>query len=176
MSKLFTEIEDLEVVDSTLPSQPVVEKSIVEKRIVEKLPESAVATVVQTDEETKAELLETAKQTVKTEFSTLSQQALNKKQKAIYDANKEACLDYGIEREVPMWQVRMMRVGSAIWFVIYFIVATVTIAPVSVFFKGIKSFIKRSWLAIAISVLLYLFITIGMPLLIVLLKKGGIKV
>lgn len=171
MSKLFTEIEDLEVVDSTLPSQPVVEKSIVEK-----LHESAVATVVQTDEETKAELLDTAKQTLKTEFSTLSQQALNKKQKAIYDANKEACLDYGIEREVPMWQVRMMRVGSAMWFVIYFIIATVTIAPVNVFFKGIKSFIKRSWLAIAVSVLLYLFITIGMPLLIVLLKKGGIKV
>lgn len=79
--------------------------------------------------------------------------------------NSEACKNYGIDKAVPLWQIKIMKIGSAFWFMIYFIVATFTVAPIMVFFKGIKSFIKQTWLAVIFAIITYLIFAVVIPLL-----------
>lgn len=138
--------------------------------LISELHKQAIATVVSNDSETKKHLLDKAKKSVKNEFEALEQESLNRKQQNTYNANEEACKNYGISKSVPLWQIQMMKIGSSFWFVIYFIIASFTIAPISVFFKGIKSFIKQTWLAIVFAILMYLIIGVAIPLLIKFLK------
>lgn len=140
-------------------------------KIVKEIHKQAVLKVVSEDKDVQNEILEKAKNAVKSEFDSIEQEAIGKRQQKTYDANEEACKNYGIDKAVPLWQIRMMRVGSNVWFVIYFIIATFTITPINIFFKGIKSFIKQTWLAIIFSVFTYLLITVGIPLIIKLTQK-----
>lgn len=160
MDNLKTEIVELDQMFA-----PKVSEEQDHKKLLTKLQSQAMATVVQSDEETKKELLDTAKESVKNEFQAMKQTSIASKQKATYDANSEACRNYGIDKAVPLWQIKMMRVGSAFWFVLYFIIATFTVAPIMVFFKGIKSFIKQTWLAIIFAILIYLIFAVVLPLL-----------
>lgn len=134
--------------------------------LIKEIHKQAVVKVIKEDNEVKKNLLEKAKSTVINGFEALEQEKIAKKQEQTYNANEEACKSYGIDKAVPLWQVKMMRIGHAFWFIIYFIVASVSIAPINVFFKGIKSFIKSTWLSLLFAVLSYLIITVLMPFLI----------
>lgn len=134
-------------------------------QLLQAMQAQAMSKVVQEDEETRKMLLDSAKETVKNEFKGMEQKSLVKKQEATYDANSEACRNYGIDKAVPLWQIKIMKIGSAFWFMIYFIVATFTVAPIMVFFKGIKSFIKQTWLAVIFAIITYLIFAVVIPLL-----------
>lgn len=136
------------------------------EEIVDNLHKQAIVDVVKNDVQVQEALMGNAKNSIINEFESKEQETIDKRQKATYNANEEACKNYGIDKAVPLWQIRMMKFGSSVWFVIYFIVASVTIAPVNVFFKGIKSFIKQTWLAIIFAIFMYLVITVGIPLIV----------
>lgn len=103
------------------------------------------------------------------ELYSIHQENISRRQKTTYDANKEACNLYGIDDRVPLWQIKLMRFGASIWFLIYWIFASLTIAPINLFVRGIRSFIKNSFVVFLIAILCYLIIVIGIPLIISLI-------
>lgn len=150
------------------PDQNVVK---VEKRaseeateIIGEIHKAAIVDQVKTNEEIKGKFITQAQKTVENELESIDQENIARRQKTTYDANREACRNYGVDEAVPLWQIRLMRFGSGVWFVIYFIFASLTIAPINVFFKGIKSFIKNSYIVFAFALLCYLLIVVGIPL------------
>lgn len=136
------------------------------QQIIKDLHNAAIVHQVREDEETKERFLEQAKKSVENELESLNQENITHLQKTTYDANADACKNYGVEESVPIWEIRLMRAGSAFWFVIYWVFASVTICPISVFTKGIRAFIKSTWLAVVVAVLAYLIIAVGIPVII----------
>ena len=143
----------------------VVEEKKDTSEVIEKLQQEALLHAVKTDKATQEKLLDNAKKSAENEFYAMEQKSIAKKQEATYNANEEACRNYGIDKAVALWQIKLMKIGSAIWFILYFIIATFTIAPIMVFFKGIKSFIKQTWLAVIFALLLYLVLSVVIPIL-----------
>lgn len=138
--------------------------------MISKLHQAAILAQVKNDDDTNRKFIEQAKKTVDNELDTLDKKNIVKRQEATYNANKEACKCYGIEDAVPLWQIRLMRIGHSIWFVIYWIFATITICPINVFVTGINAFIKRTWLSIIVALIIYLSFAVLIPLLITLRK------
>lgn len=125
-----------------------------------------VVHTVANDQEVQKKILDTAKGVVGDKVDALKQQSLKEVQASTFDANRDACENYGIERDVPIWKINMMKVGSAFWFIIYFIFATLTVAPITIFLKGLSGAIKKVWLAAVVAVLFYLLLAVGVPLLV----------
>lgn len=136
------------------------------REIVGQIHDAAVIETVKSNEEIQTKFKQQAEKSIRTELDTIDQELKARSQVATYNANDEACKNYGIDKSVPIWQIRLMRLGSGFWFIIYWIFASLTIAPLNVFFKGIKSFIKTSWLVFVFALICYLIIVIGIPLLI----------
>lgn len=155
-----------------IPS-PIVDKSAIEtlgekseQEIIDTLKKAAVVNEVQNDDKTKNDIMKHAHKTIANRLEEISAKNSKDAQVAYFEANKDACVCYGIERQVPIWQTRLMKFGHSFWFFIYWVVATLTICPVNVFAKGLKAFFKHSWLAITLAILLYLFIAFGIPFII----------
>lgn len=125
--------------------------------------------LVTNDEETKKKIVEHSKQQINNEIEINNNKAESDKIETKFKCNKEACKTYGVVDAVPLWQQRMMVVGYSIWFVIYFIVATFTIAPISIFAQKLTNIFVKSWLSILVAVVLYLAVVIGIPTLTALL-------
>ncbi len=134
--------------------------------LIDSIHKSAIVSEVKNNKEIQDKFIEQAKKTVTDELETLNQANQTKKQIITFKANKEACKLYGIDEHVPLWQIKLMKFGAGFWFIIYFIFASVTIAPVNMFFKGISSFIKNNILVFIFAILSYLLILIGIPFLI----------
>ena len=139
-------------------------------KLIEDIHRNAIISEVSNNKNIQDKIIEQAKKTVDNELNTLDQETIIRRQKITYDANKEACLMYGINEHVPLWQIKLMRVGTGFWFILYWIFSTLTIVPLNVFFKGIKTFIKNNFIVFILSVLCYLIIVVGIPLLISLTK------
>ena len=136
------------------------------ENIVNKIHDAAVVGIVKTDEGIQKKFTDQAKKTVEGELNVIDQKTKKRQQEASYDANAEACNNYGIDKDVPLWQIKLMKLGSAFWFIVYWLFASVTIAPLNIFFKGLKAFIKSGWLVFILALICYLLIVVGIPLLI----------
>ena len=139
--------------------------------LVENLHKTAIMYQVKTNEDINKKFIDQAGKTIDNKLKSIEQENINELQKKTYDANAEACQNYGIDKSVPLWQIRFMKIGSGIWFVIYWIFASLTICPVNVFFKGIRSFIKINWIVIILAILCYLLLVVGIPWLITLIPN-----
>ena len=126
------------------------------EQLLEEVHKAALVAEVKNNDETKNKIMQQAQKTIDQNIQEIDNKNNLKVQQAVYDTNKEACRCYGIEDSVPTWEVKMMAIGHAIWFVIYFIFASLTFCPINVFVKGIKSFVKNAWLAILFGVVCYL--------------------
>ena len=146
--------------DNELPSVSSTE------RLIEDIHKSAIISEVNNNKDIQNKFIEQARKTVGNELYSINQENISKKQKTTYDANKEACRVYGIDEHVPSWQIQLMKIGSSFWFIIYWIFATITIAPINIFFKGIKAFIKNNFIVFIFALICYLLIVVGIPLLI----------
>jgi len=136
------------------------------QEIVGEIHKAAIVETVKSSEEVQKKVVDQAKKSIENELEALEYENTTRKQKTAYDANKEACRNYGIDDSVPTWQVRLMKVGSGFWFVIYFLFASITIAPINIFFKGINAFIKNNYIVFVFAVIAYLLIVVGIPLII----------
>lgn len=140
------------------------------EKLIEDIHRNAIITEVSNNKNIQDKFIEQAKKTVDNELNTLDQETIIRRQKTTYDANKEACLMYGVNDHVPLWQIKLMRLGTGFWFILYWIFSTLTIVPLNVFFKGIKTFIRNNFIVFLLSVICYLIIVVGIPLLISLIK------
>jgi len=171
-ANVFNNIAEKKRLDA-LKTEPKEDVDSEVKRLVQALHSQAIVSSVENSEEFQSKFIHQAKKSIDNELESLDQENIKRRQQTTYDSNAEACRNYGINADVPLWQIRLMRFGSGMWFVVYWIFATVTIAPISIFFKGIQSFIKSSWLVFIFALLSYLVIVVGIPLLIALLRALG---
>jgi hypothetical protein len=134
--------------------------------IVKELHDKAMLKKVMENPEIKERIFSVAENTIDNEIGIIGNTSKKRHQDSSYRLNQEACENYGVDESVPNWQQRMMVIGSSFWFVIYWIFASFSIAPVSVFNRGLKTFLKRNWITIPVAILCYLIIVVGVPLLI----------
>ena len=134
--------------------------------LVSELHDKAMLKIVMEDESIRNMIFDQSQESIGHEIGIIGNQSKKKHQDSSYDLNREACTNYGVDESVPDWQQKMMVAGSSFWFVIYFIFASISIAPVSVFNRGLKTFFKKNWITIPISIICYLVIVVGIPLLI----------
>lgn len=128
-----------------------------------------VVHVVANDQQVQEKILDTAKKAVEDKVEAISDQTTKEAQVSAYDANSDACQNYGIMKDVPKWKINMMKAGSAFWFIIYFIFASLTVAPITIFVKGLVGVIKQVWIAVVVAILFYLVVAVGIPYLITVL-------
>lgn len=117
------------------------------------------------DETIKAQMDENAKQFIGNSMQVVANETTTQVNKSYFELHKSANKMYGFKEERPRWQQKMMVFGNSIWFVIYFIIATFTVCPLSVFFDVFRNIFKKGWLSMIVSILVYLAITFGIPLL-----------
>lgn len=117
------------------------------------------------DETIKAQIDENAKQFIGSSMQVVANETTTQVNKSYFELHKSANKMYGFKEERPRWQQKMMVFGNSIWFVIYFIIATFTVCPLSVFFDVFRNIFKKGWLSMIVSILVYLAITFGIPLL-----------
>lgn len=135
-------------------------------QLVDGMFQQAVVHTVANDDEVKQSILDTAKEVVGDKVETISNQSKVEKKKSKFLLFNDDCSNYGIDEAVAGWKVKLMAVGSAFWFIIYFIIASVTVAPITIFMKGLLGAVKKIWLAILLAVVFYLLLGVGLPLLI----------
>lgn len=157
-------------------NDPAAPKKTGAAAIIDEVHKQAVVATVQNSENVRNRVLKQAEKSIDNELQSIDQENIKRLQATTYDANKDACSNYGINSDVPLWQIRLMKIGSAFWFIIYWIVATVLICPINVFCKGLKSFIKQSWLVIIVGVLLYLLVAVGVPFIVAVCSKYGVEI
>lgn len=132
--------------------------------IVNEMHKSAIIQTVKNDESIQEKIVENAKNTIDNKLQEIEQNNDTNLQKATYNANEEACKSYGINNKVPLWQIKLMKIGHSFWFVIYWVFATITICPLMVFFNGISAFVKKSWIAIVVAIIIYVLLFVILPI------------
>ena len=138
--------------------------------MVKALQNKEIMDVIATDAETKEALNKNAKTIVQTQTDTIKTKVDSENQQAKFDSNKDACEVYGVSESCPLWQQRLMKLGANFWFIIYFIIATVVIAPIGIFTRKLSNIFRKGWVALLVGIVFYLLLTVGIPLLTTLIK------
>lgn len=154
------------------PKQNAVEQSTDRKEeLINSAFEQATIAKLKNDEALRDRVSETAEKYVDTKMQVIATDVDTEHKKAFFKNRQSACESYGFEEETtPKWAVRLMSVGYSIMLAIWLIVGTFTFMPVIFIAKKISVGVKKTWLAIVLALLLYLFITVGVPFL-TLIKK-----
>lgn len=148
-------------------------ESLDQTSLVEKVHEQAKYDIVKNDEDVQKAILENAKKNIEVEMDTITNKIEKDNKKANMERNAEACSIFGYSSKdsVEKWQQRLMVIVYNILFCIYWLIASFTVAPINFVFGKIQVSIKKTWLAISLSVLIYCFLTIGLPLIINYISK-----
>ena len=126
--------------------------------------------LIETDESVKGKVEENAKHVIEDSMKVVANESKERLNKSHFDLHKTASKMYGFKEERPLWQQKMMVIGSSIWFVIYFIIASFTVCPLQVFFDVLHNIFKKGWLTMIIAIIMYLAVFGGLPALIANLK------
>lgn len=137
--------------------------------VVKALQNKEVMAVVTTDEQIKTKVREEAKNIIHTELDTETQKRNVENAQAHLERNKYACSVYGVEENCPIWQQKLMKAGAGFWFCIYWVIATLTIAPIVIFAGKLATILRKNWIGWLLAVLFYVIIVVlivGTPILI----------
>ena len=126
--------------------------------IIDDAMRSAIIQMLDKDPAVQEFFVESARKLVSSDLATRELLQKREEQNAHFKVNEEACEDFGVAKSAPQWQVKMMKFGSSFWFVIWYLVAFVTVAPVSRFDRALRTFVKAHWLSIVISALVWIAI------------------
>ena len=93
--------------------------------------------------------------------------------KAAYFRNKKgACECFGYNEETTeKWAVKVMNFWHNIMTAIWLCLGFFTFAPITFIAKKMTVIFKKTWLAIVVSVIIYLIIVVGVPFLASYLNK-----
>lgn len=133
--------------------------------IVKKLHDQGLIEFVEDNVEVQEKIIKQVDRSINMELSKIDSRGKKESQDAAYDANKEACKYYGVSDSVEEWKISMMKIGSAFWFVVWFIIASVSFTPIAIVTDKINNFIKWYWLSLVITILIFAFVAVGLPLL-----------
>lgn len=132
----------------------------------------AVVHMVATDENVQKTLLDSADKVIKNKTDAIRERAELEDKTAHFNNKKGACECFGYSEEsTEKWAVNVMsfwyNIATAIWIFAGFF----TFAPITFVAKKITVIFKKAWIAITVSILLYLLVVVGAPFLAAYLSK-----
>lgn len=140
--------------------------------LVESAFQQAVVHKVATDEAVQTELLDSAGKVIKNKTSAIRERADQEEKEAYFNNRKGACDCFGYnEATTPKWAVNVMNIWHNVMTALWLFIGFFTFAPVTFVAKKITVIFKKTWLAVLVALVLYLAVTVGIPLLTVYLKK-----
>lgn len=128
------------------------------EELLESVHQEAIAHTIKYDVDMQKKVMAGAASHVLSELEVRHQEQKKKVQDATYNAIEDAANNYGISSGRPMWQLKMAQAGSAFWFVIWFVISTVTFTPVIFFLKMIGVQVKSAKLKWMFTLLMYLMV------------------
>lgn len=150
------------------PKETAVEEKEVDTKdeILNTLLNQGVVHEIKNNEELQKEVLDTAKVVAETKMKVFRNKADKEHKKAVFENNEAACSCYGFkEKSIPLWAVTLMNIGYSIMLFIWWLVGTFTFMPVVFIFSKIQVGLKHTWMAVILSVLIYLAVAVGIPAL-----------
>ena len=152
--------------DSSKEPVAEVEETQTASTLVEQIHEQAKYDIVANDEEVQKSILESAKKNIYAEVDTISNKVKKDNNKASMEKNDVACGIFGYSSKkdvVDRWQQKLMVWGYNFWFCVYYVIAFFTVAPITLVFGKISEAIKKTWVALTLSILIYCLFTIVLP-------------
>lgn len=184
LNEIEQEIQARKRAEETLPSVPVISfDNPAEKRenqvatdktteLVESAFNQAVVHRVKTDENVQQTLLDSAEKVIKNKTDAIRERADLEDKTAYFRNKKGACECFGYNEETTeKWAVKIMNYWHNIMTAIWLFIGFFTFAPITFVAKKITVIFKKTWVAIAISIIIYLIIVIGFPFLAAYLSK-----
>lgn len=175
--------EQVDKVENQLVEQQQISPKIFEKpqeqaqvvpekdKLVENMFNEAVVVKVQTDDNLKQKVLDTANTFVDTKMQVIKQNVDTEHKEANFNNKKDACESYGFnEKTTPIWATNFMNWGYNVMLAIWLFIGTFTFMPVIFVMKKINVGLKKTWLALLFALVLYLAITL-VPVLLAILPK-----
>lgn len=153
----FFKLSEIDKGESNKPQLP--NEKVAPADVVEQIFNGAVVETVKNDDNVKREIVEGAKSAIRNKTNAIKDKTETEAKEAHFNNNKGACECFGFtEKSTERWAVTMMsfwhRVMTAIWIIIGF----VTYAPIAFIAHKISVIIKKTWLAVVVSGLIYLAI------------------
>lgn len=140
--------------------------------LVESAFNQAVVHRVATDEDVKNELLDSAGKVIKNKTNAIKERAEQEEKEAYFNNRKGACDCFGYdEATTEKWAVNFMNFWHNIMTAIWILAGCFTFAPITFVAKKIKVIFKKTWVAVTLAMIIYLGVTVGIPLLTGLLNK-----
>lgn len=160
------EAEKEKVNNNLFAKKEVEEKKDHKDELINGMFEQAVVANVQNNEELKNKVLNTAQTYTETKMQTIAANVDTEHKKAVFENSASACECYGFtEKTTPIWAVKTMKVGYSVMLALWLIVGTFTYMPIIFMAKKITLLVKHIWIGALFAILIYLGVTVGIPLL-----------
>lgn len=125
---------------------------------------------VANNKELQDNVLETAETYTKTKMQEIKTNVDTELKEAVFNNKKDACESYGFsEKTTPIWATKLMSIGYSIMLAIWLFIGTFTFMPIIFIAKKMSVGLKKTWIAVVFSIILYLGITF-VPILLALLR------
>lgn len=168
-------VAENQVIDPTLAGLKAFDKlkESSSEEVIRALQNKTTMEIANTDESVAQKMKENSRKIIDTHLTVERDEADLKRYTSFWEKNKAAVKMYGYDEKTvrPNWQTFLMKLGADFWFVISFIIGTLVICPISVFTDMFSNIFKKGWVAILLGVVVYLIITVVVPVLSVYIPK-----
>ena len=132
----------------------------------------AIVHSITNNKELQSEMLDIAGDVVKNKTNEIRERTNKEEKEAYFNNRKGACDCFGYdETTTEKWAVKVMNFWHNIMTAIWIFVGCFTFAPITFVAKKIKVIFKKTWVAVTLAMIIYLGVTVGIPLLTGLLNK-----
>lgn len=142
----------MDVSDKNVTEQQVNEQTL---KIISKLEQAGILFQVENNKGLQKKVLLNAEEKLMNEIEVSKNKQSQRLQDATYKANEFAANIYGIDSGRPKWQLALARSGANVFFMIWFIVSTITFTPIMFFLTMIGVQVKSSPLKWLFTIMIY---------------------
>lgn len=142
-----------DVSDSRITEEQVNDQTL---KIIAKLEQAGIIFQVENNKKLQKNVLLNAEEKLMNEIEVSKNRQSKRLQDATYEANEFAANIYGIDSGRPKWQLLLARSGANVFFMIWFVVSTLTFTPIMFFLGMIGVQVKSSPLKWVFTILIYI--------------------
>ena len=147
----------------------VTEKQLEEQTIkmIANLEQAGIVFQVENNKRIQKKVLSNAEEKLYNEIEVSKNKQELRLQDATYKANEFAANIYGIDSGRPKWQLALARGGANVFFMIWFIISSLTFTPIMFFLTMIGVQVKKSGLKWFFTILIYIAMLVGIWMIVV---------
>lgn len=142
----------MDVADKSVTEVQVNEQTL---KIISKLEQAGILFQVENNRNLQKKVLLNAEEKLMNEIEVSKNKQNQRLQDATYQANEFAANIYGIDSGRPKWQLALARSGANVFFMLWFIISTITFTPIMFFLTMIGVQVKSSPLKWLFTILIY---------------------